>query len=47
KAPVAVPLFSPRTATLFLAGLRDLPTVAPLVIFALSDAVAEALNTQR
>lgn len=41
EMPVILPLFSPRSAALCLAGYRALPGVAPLWIAAMSPAVAE------
>lgn len=41
--PVMVPLFSPRSAALFLAQLSQVGANAPLFFSALSDAVAEPL----
>ena len=43
--PVAVPLFSPRTATLFAEAVAALQGAAPLWIAALSPAVASAAAT--
>lgn len=44
--PVMVPLFSPRSATLFLAQLSRVEANAPLFFSALSNAVAEPLVQQ-
>jgi len=46
-APVAVPLFSPRTAGLFAAALKADRLEAPVWIAALSPAVAEAAGVGR
>lgn len=46
KRPVVVPLFSPRSAALFLAQLAQTPVQAPLVYAALSQAVAAPLTAQ-
>jgi uroporphyrinogen-III synthase len=43
ERPVVVPLFSPRSATLFLAQVGCLGPPAPLICAALSQAVAEPL----
>lgn len=43
KAPVIVPLFSPRSATLFRAEAGRVAAIAPLHLAALSPAVAEVL----
>lgn len=40
--PVLVPLFSPRTATLFFAALESAPFMAELTVVAMSPAVARA-----
>ena len=42
KAPVLVPLFSPRSAEILGAAWQGLATHAPLVVVAISQAVAEA-----
>ena len=42
KAPVLVPLFSPRSAEILGAAWQGLTTHAPLVVVAISQAVAEA-----
>ena len=42
KAPVLVPLFSPRSAEILAAAWQGLATHAPLVVVAISQAVAEA-----
>jgi uroporphyrinogen-III synthase len=42
KAPVLVPLFSPRSAEILGTAWQGLATHAPLVVVAISQAVAEA-----
>ncbi len=47
RAPVVLPLFSPRSALLMAQGAQTAGAVAPLVIVALSRAVAAAWNGPR
>jgi uroporphyrinogen-III synthase len=44
--PIIFPVFSPRTGLILLNELRQTSVVAPLVLVAISDAVADALAPQ-
>ncbi len=47
EGPVILPLFSPRTATLFCAEVGKTAQMAPLMVAALSMAVVDALSGLR